>query len=189
MKKLLLLLLLSTCIYAVTRIYTRYGDTTIGPISSHSPNYIQYSRVTVAVASRLDSVVVYTQFGTPSVRGALYAADGTGGNPGTLLDTTDAVTALVNGWTHLEYNSKVTLEPGNYWVGLLSSGSLWHAKEAGTAGTSGFEALNYSLPFPETATLTALSNLSNNDVYIVTSVAADVDKQNKYVGFGGSKKY
>lgn len=189
MKKILLLLALTLVVFAVTRNYTQYGDTTPGVHSSYLANYIYYFKVDVTTAGRLDSIAVYVGFGNANVKGALYDDDGTSGKPGTLIDTTDAAAISVGVYNQKEFVNKPTIEAGTYWMALLSSNTLWHELVAGGSNNLVNQSRTYVLGFPATATPGAFGAFTGHDVYIVTSVAADVDKQNKYVGFVGFKKY
>lgn len=187
MKKFLLWLILATCLYAATRQYTQHGDTTPGTLSSYSGNFIYYFKVDVTTAGRLDSIVVYNQFSSHPVKGALYDDDGTSGKPGTLLDTTAATTVTINANSPMEFVNKPTIEAGTYWMALLSGATFWHELTAGGSNNLVNQSRTYSLGFPATATPGGFAAFSGHDVYIVTSVDGVVQK--KYKGFNGWNKY
>ena len=54
-------------------------------------------------------------------KGVIYAPNGTGGRPGTLVGATPerSISANADAWLDFVFTSALTLPPANYWMGLL----------------------------------------------------------------------
>jgi hypothetical protein len=56
-------------------------------------------------------------------KGLVYAADGTGGNPGTLVGASSPTANTAAGAQVLTAACSITVPPGNYWIGYVANGS------------------------------------------------------------------
>jgi len=94
---------------------------------------------------------VYLQPGSVSgsqlFRGVIYAD--AGGAPGALLGLSSELT-FVNpggaGWYDLPFSSPVALQPGSYWIGIVSGGSSYVAafRYASVSGSRVYNADSYA---------------------------------------------
>lgn len=81
-------------------------------------------------------------------KGLLYAADGTGGIPGTLLAVSDAVSVSAGGdaaWYDFSFNTPYEAATGYYWHGVIFGANPFVFRAAGSTGaTARFKADTYS---------------------------------------------
>jgi hypothetical protein len=91
---------------------------------------------------------------TGNVKAALYANDGGGGVPGTLLATSNAVVNPVIGINDFTFASPPSVTQGNiYYIAYLSD-TAWVSKSTGATATNYTQSQSYASGFPSYASTT-----------------------------------
>jgi subtilisin family serine protease len=128
------------------------GTTSVGPNSDvFTSNRKRVNRYQLPVAASLPDLNVYLQptatTGQQALQGIVYADSG--GSPGALLATTTPLTfksSNAAGWYHLTFASPPTLQPGTYWLGVLSgsTSSVAGFRWTSVAGSRAWNANTYT---------------------------------------------
>jgi hypothetical protein len=100
-----------------------FGNPTALPESlAGTSNLLLGFRITVTTSGSLEAFGVHFRSGSGQANVGLYAADGGGGEPGTLVAQTGAFT-IASGVLERLPTAPVTLTPGNYWIMADYSGA------------------------------------------------------------------
>lgn len=129
-----------------------FGDITQGGSSFPcSGNRAIFGLFTLSEAGDVQSIGIFMDAATTggiNIKGLIYAADGSGGNPGTRLAVGQAV-AVPAGSSELTstLSSPVSLAAGDYWIGAVASDfqARWSADDASAGGVRK-EGVTYASP-------------------------------------------
>jgi len=95
-----------------------FGQDSGGSNVQYAANYINAFKFSLSDRAVVKKVGIYIySSASGNIRLALYAADGTGGAPNTLL-TQSSGTGMVNGWNEQDV-TRVYITPGTYWLAWL----------------------------------------------------------------------
>ena len=123
-----------------------YGNVPpLGGGGSFGPNALVGPKITVTSAGTLEAFgmeVVTTATGQANF--GLYAADGGGGEPGTLVAQTGAFNVTAPGLMEVLPTTTVVLAPGDYWIMAGNTPTLYFEAVVGTASDFGRQR---ALPF------------------------------------------
>lgn len=163
----LLSLLLPASNYAQNRIYFYYGDTQApGPSAVYGADRIYFHKITVDTYGILDSCNVYVTLSNPgtSIKAALYRDNA--GQPGSIIDSTRAITPVDNIFNKLKFVNGKNIKAGVYHIAV--NASLGYIRAKGEGGSVNFreQAFAYAGGWPSTAAAGAASGNNNVDVYI-----------------------
>ncbi len=102
-----------------------FGKTTVGAsLDAGDADYTRVDAVATDQASAVSKLTIYLErakSGQQVLRGVIYADNR--GSPGALIATSAETTfgaAATSGWYDLGFAAAVTLQPGRYWIGLLT---------------------------------------------------------------------
>ena len=113
-----------------------------GQLDANGP----YTLTTPATVSTL-SAYLGTPFGTITLRGAIYADNGSGTRPGALIAVTTQATIAANApatWINLTFPTTLSLQPGSYWLAYWYGSSDGHYYYTPQAGADQYTSDGYS---------------------------------------------
>lgn len=129
----------------------KLGRTTANSYFQINANYKVVSRFTVGASGFTfvhGSVYSYmngTNYAIVKTKMVVYAADGSGGAPGTLLATSNELVGFLGGqWNNYTFASAVTLSAStNYYIGIIADNTIYISAQS-TGGTTSYNSDTYS---------------------------------------------
>jgi hypothetical protein len=163
----------------------QFGTTTPGGSWGCPPAGYKYgNKYTLPASGAVTKITAYMKgnggAGSQKFKAMIYAADGAGGAPGTLLATSQEATVAGNaapGAVDFPISPSVSLAPGDYWIAQLSGPDGAQAcLSAGAAGLNNFNVNPYgsgpSNPFSSSGPIQTDANLWTLSATYETSVPA-----------------
>jgi hypothetical protein len=132
-------------------------------------NSTQASKFVAGTTGTVSSISAYLNTATGNVQVGIYSDNGSGTGPGTLLGSSNAVTA-VTGWNTLAVSGGPTITSGTtYWLALGTSGGSHFKYGPGTTGSTVYDLGGYPLPTGTGWVTNGGSSASLVDIYASVS--------------------
>ncbi|MFQ3580232.1 MAG: hypothetical protein SNJ71_08860, partial [Bacteroidales bacterium] len=163
------------------------GNTTIGSSTDHTGNWFTAKKVVITDNLILQSLSIYfssTSNGSKFTM-ALYAADGSGGTPGTRLAVTNEITisGTSGAWYDIQTTSNPTITAGTYYIAVNSNSTSNIIRYNSSSSTEDYaKSYSYSHPLPSSAP-TGLSSYSRNYSMYLTGFPTEGTVQSSPIYF------